>query len=588
MAQEPPTPYTALSPLSRARLDELLQELLQRIDDVIGTQDRLGGLLDAVMGLVGDQNLDSVLQRLVTVAGKLVGAKYVALGVLGTGPGRRLREFVTYGLTDDERAAIGELPRGHGILGVIIDRPAPLRLNRLQDHESSYGFPPDHPPMETFLGTPIRIRDQVFGNLYLTEKLAPGGFTEQDEELVVALAAAAGVVIENARLHEQAARRQQWLEAAADISTALLGPIEQDEALRLVADRARKVAGADVATILVKGEGHLVVEVVSGPAPDGVLGALVPLDASLAGTVAQSGEMLVVEDAALDPRTSTDVILPPHWPALGPLVLLPLRTADGVDGVLTVGWTPQHEQQFRDVDMQLPAAFAEQAALALHVARMQQNQALVAVFEDRDRIGRDLHDLVIQRLFAVGLALEGAASLPDKTAMGERVSAAVDDIDQTIRDIRRTIFEISAPQRTPQLRRMVSDVVAEAARLLEFEPTVQLRGPVDTVVAPATRENLLATLREALSNTARHAQAGEVEVDLRVADDVVLTVRDDGVGFTPGGRESGLRNMRRRAESLGGTCTVRSEPGQGTVVTWTVPVVVRRPGRDQGPETDEP
>jgi GAF domain-containing protein len=206
-----PIPHVAVSPLGRAKLDELLQEVLQRIDEVVATHERLGGLLDAVVSLVGDLDLDSVLQRIVTVAGQLAGAKYVALGVLGAGPDRRLREFVTYGLPDEERTLIGDLPRGHGILGVLIDRPEPLRLNRIQHHPASYGFPAGHPPMGTFLGTPIRIRDKVFGNLYLTEKQMPGGFTEQDEELVVALAAAAGVVIENARLHEEAARRQRWL-----------------------------------------------------------------------------------------------------------------------------------------------------------------------------------------------------------------------------------------------------------------------------------------------------------------------------------------------------------------------------------------
>jgi signal transduction histidine kinase len=275
------------------------------------------------------------------------------------------------------------------------------------------------------------------------------------------------------------------------------------------------------------------------------------------------------------------VEVPLPWSSVGPLVLLPLRTNAGVAGVLSVGWAPENEQRFRDVDMQLPAAFAEQAALALHVARMQQSQALLAVFEDRDRIGRDLHDLVIQRLFAVGLALEGAASLPDPVAMRGRLSTAVDDIDDTIRDIRRTIFEISSPQRSPQLRRLVGDIVADTARLLEFEPSVRLRGPVDTAVAPKTQEHLVATLREALSNVAKHADASQVEVEVRVLDDVVLTVRDDGRGFEPGGVESGMRNMRERAAALGGTCTIRSRPGAGTELVWTVPLVVG--GSRRGP-----
>ena len=579
----------ALSPLGRAQLDELLQELLQRVNEVVETQGRLGGLLDAVVGLASDLGLDSVLQRIVTVAGELVGARYAALGVLGSGPDRRLVEFVTYGLSDSEREQIGELPRGQGLLGLIIDRPEPLRLTRIKDDEHSYGFPANHPPMETFLGAPIRIRDKVFGNLYLTEKQAPGGFTEQDEELVVALAAAAGVVIENARLYEESARRQQWLEAAAAITAALLGPVERDEALHLVADRAREVAGADLAIVLLKeSDERLVVEVVSGPPERGLVGTSIALDDSLAGSVARSGQMLVVDDPAEATRVSSDPILPVGWSDVGPLVLLPLRGPRGVDGVLAVGWTRENEPRFRDIDVQLPAAFAEQAALALQVARMQQDQALLAVFEDRDRIGRDLHDLVIQRLFAVGLSLESTARQADPAAVAARVSAAVDDIDATIRDIRRSIFELSASPEALPLRRMINDVVAEAARVLDFEPSVRLRGPLDSAVPPQMRDHLLGTLREALSNVARHADADSVDIDLHVSDDLVLSVQDDGHGFTPGGRESGLRNMRERAQVLGGFCTIRSEPGSGCALVWTVPLVAGNVRlRDQGPERGE-
>ena len=199
----------ALSPLPRARLDDLLSELLARVGEVLDTQDRLRGLLDAVVGITSDLDLDSVLERIVRAACQLADARYGALGVLRPGPDRRLREFVTHGLTDEQRARIGDLPRGHGILGVIIDSPEPLRLNTLGDHPRSFGFPPNHPPMSTFLGVPIRIRDKVFGNLYLTEKQSGDGFTTDDEEIVVGLAAAAGVVIENARLYEEAARRER-------------------------------------------------------------------------------------------------------------------------------------------------------------------------------------------------------------------------------------------------------------------------------------------------------------------------------------------------------------------------------------------
>ena len=288
----------ALSPLPRARLDDLLSELLARVGEVLDTQDRLRGLLDAVVGIASDLDLDSVLERIVRAACQLADARYGALGVLRPGPDRRLREFVTHGLTDEQRARIGDLPRGHGILGVIIDSPEPLRLNTLGDHPRSFGFPPNHPPMSTFLGVPIRIRDKVFGNLYLTEKQSGDGFTTDDEEIVVGLAAAAGVVIENARLYKEAARRERWLEAAAEITAALLGAVRRDEALGLVADRAREVAGADVAAVLLRHQdGRLLVEVTSGPLPDDAAGTEVPTVGTVAGAVLHIGETVVLEDA---------------------------------------------------------------------------------------------------------------------------------------------------------------------------------------------------------------------------------------------------------------------------------------------------
>jgi len=582
----------AMSALSRAQLDELLTELLRRVHEVADTQERLGGLLDAVVVLAGDLGLDSVLQRIVDVAGQLVGARYAALGVLGTGADRRLSAFVTYGLSDAQREQIGHLPRGHGILGVLIDRPAPLRLMRIKDHPQTFGFPADHPPMDTFLGTPIRIRGKVFGNLYLTEKKSSGGFTKQDEELVVALAAAAGVVIENARLYEVSAQRQQWLEAAAAITAALLGPVERVRALQLVADRARDTAGADRTAVLLRQPGdRLMVEVVSGLPEHDSIGTAIPIEETLAGEVVATGRPRVVEDLADRSQISArSAALPAGWPPDGALVMLPLPSPRGADGVLLVGWEPANAHRLRGIDLHMPAAFAEQAALALQVASMQADQARLAVFEDRDRIGRDLHDLVIQRLFAVGLALESAARLPDPGAVADRISTAVDEIDETIRDIRRTIFEISSAHRSGrQLRRQVSDVVADATASLGLEPSVRLTGPVDSIVNPQIWEHLLATLREALSNVSRHAGAHSVDIDLRVEDDVVLAVRDDGCGFTPGGRESGIRNIRHRAKTLGGSLVLRSEPGRGTELTWTVPLVSGRVRRqDEGPGRSPP
>jgi signal transduction histidine kinase len=560
--------------LARARLDELLGELLQRVDDVLNTQERLRGLLDAVVGIATDLSLDHVLERIVRAACQLADAQYGALGVLGAGPDRRLREFVTHGLTDEQRTLIGDLPRGHGILGAIIDRPEPLRLTNLGEHPLSYGFPPNHPPMRSFLGVPIRIRDKVFGNLYLTEKQSGDGFTADDEEIVVALAAAAGVVVENARLYEESERRQRWLEAAVDITAALLSESSRDDALQLVADRGRAVAGADLAVVLLRhGGGRLMVEVVSGPAPEGLIGAAMPTEGTAAGALLDGGEPVVFDDAVDSGRVAASGFpTEDGWPELGSLALLPMRSAGSVSGVLALGWSTHSEQLYQDTDLRLPAGFAEQATLALQLAQAQEDRGRLAVFEDRDRIGRDLHDLVIQRLFAIGLTLDNAsrlADLPDLAA--KRIAGAVDDIDSTIKDIRRSIFELSAPTASTDVRAELGASIAVVTPALGFTPQLRTEGPVDTVVSAELRPHLLAVVRETLSNVARHAHATSAQVLLQVDADVVLTVSDNGRGITAGSRESGLRNMRERAESFGGTFQVGSGPDGGTVAVWRVP-----------------
>jgi len=572
--EEPIAPSTGLPPLSRARLDDLLTEVLTRVGQVMDSQDRLRGLLDAVVGLAADLDLDSVLERIIRVACQLADAQYGALGVLGAGPDRRLRAFVTHGLADAQRAEIGDLPRGHGILGVIIDSPEPLRLDRLGDQPMSYGFPANHPPMDTFLGVPIRIRDQVFGNLYLTEKRSGAGFTTEDEEILVALAAAAGVVIENARLYEESARRQRWLEAAAEITAALLGEVRRDQAMALVADRAREVAGADVSAVLLRHEGdRLLVEVTSGSLPDDAAGTRVPTTGAVVGTVLDGGEPFVLAAPALDERLAELAMSSADgWPLLGSVALLPLRGARAAAGVLMVGWSPERQHEFRTTDIALLASFAEQAALALQIAQAQEDRGRLAVFEDRDRIGRDLHDLVIQRLFAVGLTLENASRLTVRPEVTARITGAVDDIDATIKDIRRTIFELSAPPVPGDLRAELAAAVALVVPALGFAPRLQTDGPVDSAVRAELRPHLLAVLREALSNVARHAHATQVDVRLAIGEDVVLSVTDDGIGVPDGGRRSGLRNMAERAESLGGSFDVqRAGADGGSVLTWQVP-----------------
>ncbi len=368
---------------------------------------RTSRLLDAVVALSADLSLPNVLRRIVEAAADVSGARYGALGVIGPGEAdleKGLAEFVTTGLDAKTVRAIGSLPHGRGILGLLITHPKPRRIADIGAHPASSGFPPHHPPMRSFLGVPIRVRDQVFGNLYLTEKQGAAEFSEEDEELVVALAGAAGVAIENARLHQR---------------------LEQ-----------------------------------------------------------------------------------------------------------------------------------------------------LAVLGERERIARDLHDTVIQRLFATGMGLQGLVGRIEGADLRERLQQAVDELDETIREIRISIFDLEARGADDDgLRARLLALVSEVAPTLGFDPKVQMEGPVDTATDSSTREEILKTLREALSNVARHADASSVDVRLSAVSGIItLRVADNGVGIPAGAAHGhGLDNMQARAESLGGICEFSDRPGGGTVVTWRVP-----------------
>jgi signal transduction histidine kinase len=364
-------------------------------------------LIDTILAIASDLDLPAMLHSIVEIATELIDARYGAIGVLDD-TGTHLSEFITVGLDEGSQHAIGQLPEGHGILGSLIVDARPLRLNDLRHHPDSYGLPPAHPPMRSFLGVPVRLGDEVFGNLYLTEKRSGGGFTDADEQLAIGIAAGAGVAIQNARLQ----------------------------------------------------------------------------------------------------------------------------------------------------------------------ARIQE----LALTEDRERIARDLHDTVIQRIFAAGLVLQASARLmhhdPDEAL--RRVESSIDELDQTIQQIRTVIFELEATEaRSTGLRSTVLDVVAQGSKLLRLEPRVLFEGPIDTGLAPHLGTEVLAALREALSNVIKHAGASRVDVELTAGpDSVVLRVRDDGVGPGDGGdrRGSGLGNLADRAARLGGTFELRALEPHGTELCWSAPV----------------
>lgn len=570
----------AAQSLEAIDFDSLLREVLARVQGAVDEQDRLRHLLDAVVGVAADLSLEGVLTRIVSAASTLVAAKYVALGVLGDGPERRLRTFVHHGMDADLVARIGELPTGDGLLGLLLDDPHPRRLHDLGAHPESCGFPEHHPPMRSFLGVPVRVREQVFGSLYLTEKVDGTDFTEHDERVVVALAAAAGVAIENARLYEEQARRQAWLSATAEIIALLVRDSSHEHALQVVADRARTVSGADVAWVVAGAvPDDLRLVVVSGAPVDLPAMQALAMRESLASIVVRTGRPTSVEDLTTSPHAVNPSSLP-GWPTLGPALVVPLGSGGRVEGALSLAWTSANRDGLHLVDPALPAAFAEQAALALHLARSRDDRERLALYEDRDRIGRDLHDLVIQRLFAVGLGLQSSVNLIPEGEISARVQQAIDDLDDTIRDIRRTIFALGSFETSADVQGEIENLVARAGSAMKLRPRLRLEGPIRTLVGPDLAPDVLAVLSEALTNVARHADASSVDVWVAVCADLLeVRVSDDGRGMGPGILASGLDNMRARAEKRGGTLEVDTADGTGTRVTWSVPLEQAPGGR---------
>jgi signal transduction histidine kinase len=565
MAERPEAPSLGLTPLSRVRLDELLQEMLDRVGDVVASRERLRALLDAVVGIGTDLDLRSTLQRIVESACALAGARYGALGVIGADRSQ-LSDFITHGIDPATHAKIGDLPHGRGVLGLLITDPRPVRLPDIRKHPNSYGFPPHHPPMHSFLGVPVRTRDQIFGNLYLAEKQGAAEFSDDDEEIVIALAAAAGVAIDNARLFALAQRRERWLAAAAEITGVLLGTVRRTEALQLIARRAREVSGADLVLVLLSDDenSRYTIEVADGADPGcgSLVGGRIPAE----GVPADFGQERY--------RAVEHLPSVAEWPGPvpdGPALAAPLAVSGTMHGVLIVAQSDA--QMASDEDAVLLSAFAGQAALALERARAQEEREQLAVLEDRERIARDLHDVVIQRLFATGMQLQGAVPHAAKAEAVKRINAAVDDLDATIRDIRRSIFELRAPL-DATLRTELRATIDAATETLGFRPTLDTAGPVDSAIPDDIVPELLAVLREALANVARHARARSARVSVRAADgEVVLQVEDDGVGIDPAMARGGLVNMGERAHDLGGAFEAGpGSGGTGTVLTWRVPL----------------
>jgi signal transduction histidine kinase len=572
--------------LPQLRLDELLAEVQGRLQAVVGARDQMRGLIEAVVAVSSGLDLASTLRRIVETAVRLVDATHGALGVIGDG--NQLAEFIPVGLTEDEIGQIHHWPEGRGLLGLLSKDPRPLRLARIAAHAGSSGFPAGHPPMESFLGVPVRVRNEVFGNLYLTNKRGGGEFTEDDEAVLVALGAAAGVAVENGRLYEVARRSQRWIQASAEVTTQLLSGTEPGEVLARITGQARELSDADLALLALPDEAgrQLTVVYADGDGAPAVRGLPLPAGQSLSGRVLAGGAPVISADFAADERAAPGARA--AMSHIGPAVVFPLGAHSGNRGVLTIG-RRHGRAPFPEAEASFAASFAAQAGVALELAASRAETERLLVYQDRDRIARDLHDLVIQRLYATGMSLQGTMPMISRPEVADRVSRAVDAMDETIREIRGAIFALQARDHEAREnpRADIAALIEEMAAMLGFVPSLRLGPGLRTLDNERLTEQVLIVLREALSNMARHAGAtrADVAVDTDAAGFLTVTVTDNGSGIPAGTRRSGLRNLASRAVELGGKLTLSAaDPGAprpGTRLEWRVPVAAVSAGRPQ-------
>lgn len=512
----------------------------ERVDD------ELTGLLAAITAATDNTTLADVLQRIVETACELVDARFGALGVIGTDG--TLENFVHTGLTDAQVAQMGALPRGGGVLGVLLTDPKPLRLTDLSSHPLSSGFPVNHPVMNSFLGSPIRVRGEVFGNLYLTEKRNGESFTALDETRIVALSALAGTAIANTRQLQQLRERERWRDAVVHLAVGLLAGGTVEAAYTEIADAAHTLAVGVGACVVRTGDDVTLL--------------------AASGTVTADG----LPKAPVHQLNDTDPVIDPSRAVFDAPASLWTRLDDS-NMPIVLGVALTRDPTEHDVDEL--ASFARTAKLALARQRAAEDVAKLELVAERERIGRDLHDTVIQELFATGLSLQAFARRNEgDTAVTDAVNAAVDQIDATVKQIRSTIFSLHHRPSDASVRGAVIRVTDEIGSLTAAPVRVLFNGAVDTLIGDTAAHHLIPVLREALTNVVKHAQASEVEVAIDVdGDQLVLTVTDDGVGFATGRAHGhGVRNMRDRAVACGGTCTLTAIDTGGTRLVWQAPI----------------
>jgi signal transduction histidine kinase len=511
------------------------------------------GLIDAMLAVSSGLELERKLHTIVHTAMNLVNARYGALGVIGTDPQPTLERFIFEGIDQTTAEQIGQLPTGHGMLGVLFNTPKVIRVDDLSQHPSSIGVPEHHPPMRTFLGVPIRIREQVFGNLYLTEKAGGATFTEADEVLVLALAGAAGIAIDNARLYQAANTQQLWIEATRDISTDLLAGDDPTAVHHEIAAKAVALTGSEYSFCVTPDEsGDLVV---TESTREDLLGRRLSKSGTAIGLAfADCIPMRVNDFRDLDEEDCAALVAPMCQPNAATGVLVCVAPAS---------------RRFTERELDMAAAYAAQAGLALHLATAQRRMRELDVLTDRDRIARDLHDHVIQRLFAVGLSLQGALGA-DEAEGTRRVTGALDDLQEVVHEIRTAIFDLHGGSVT-RLRQRIEQTVTWMTADSPVRPAVHISGPL-SVVDASLADHAEAVVREAVSNVVRHSAARSATVSVTVDDDLTISVTDDGVGIGEGITRSGLANLSARADECGGRFSIAPRPGGGTRLVWSAPL----------------
>lgn len=524
---------------------------------------RLSDLLSASTSVIERLDLEVVLRRIVEAGMSLVGARYGALGVISRDGG--LERFIHVGIDAPSADRIGHLPVGRGVLGAVITDREPIRVPHLASEPRSVGFPAHHPVMDSFLGVPVRVGDQIYGNLYLTEAKS-GSFSAADQELVVALAATAGIAIENARMYDAARTREVWNATIADVMSAMLD-VDRTNVLEVIASRVAALIDADLVAVAVPhGDDQLVLSTVYGLSAAELQGHAYAIEGTLTGRALRTRQALSIESEPEGTKFEGQ-------PALGPTVAIPLYAGDDALGVLMISRQPEG-RSFTAADLEMAFSFATQASIALEVVRAREDRKRAETTRDRARIARDLHDHVIQRLFGAGLALQAASATVDADASAA-IEAQIDVIDATIKDIRAAIFALGSGERqgAKRFRDRVLDVVAEISDSWPTPVRVSFVGPLDNVIARGLDDDLVVVVRELLTNIAKHAQAESVDVVIQLSDDTVeLSVTDDGVGIPEGAARSGLANIAERARLRSGSCDIVSSARTGTAVRWRAPI----------------